>query len=133
MNTIYFTTTIIFLNTFIMNAQNTRSSEHAKAVANDKYTFVESITNNSYASSFTFKSINKEKVQSILNKYFDGSKNSTKAMTWGNMKNEANNGDVFFIELKNKELKIEWKNNISHKNYINELKKISQNVVEVIK
>ncbi len=104
-------------------------------VNDKKYTFTETSSNNNYASTFTFNKKEREKIVSALELYFDNKEHSKNKLVWKKLKNTSNTEDILFIELKNKKLKIEWTNKqeTSHKETIEKLKKISAEIIKSLK
>ncbi|WP_370425280.1 hypothetical protein [Tenacibaculum dicentrarchi] len=121
---------IFFILTTISSAQNnTITSKTGK-----KYMFSESCSHSHYASSFVFKKNKKEEITSVLNKYFDRKIVSGSVIIWNKLKNDEVDEDILFIEIKNKGLKIEWKSQTKTSNdIINQLKKISTEIIEILK
>jgi hypothetical protein len=131
MKTIYYTIIMILINTTISFGQKGTIS----TINDKKYIFAESCSDNNYTSTFTFDKKAREKIISTLELYFEDKEHSNNKLVWKNIKNQFNEEDVFYIELKNKKLKIEWKNmnKSSHKEIIDKLKKISAEIVNSLK
>lgn len=131
MKTIFYTLIILLFSTSITFGQNNSiTTGTGKA-----YTFAESIGKNYYAANFTFNKNKKEAIVAVLDSYFEKALQSNKKTIWKKSKGEYALEDSFFIELKNRELKIEWKNTINNTNQsiIDELKKVCKDVIDVIK
>lgn len=122
---------MILINTSVSFGQKGTIS----TVNDKKYVFAESSSDNNYASTFSFDKKEREKIVSILEFYFEDKANSNNNLIWKKLKDTYNEDDVFHVELKNKKLKIEWKNmqKTSHKETIEKLKKISAEIVKTLK
>lgn len=131
MKTLYYTIIMILINTSVSFGQKGTIS----TVNDKKYVFAESSSDNNYASTFSFDKKEREKIVSILEFYFEDKANSNNNLIWKKLKDTYNEDDVFHVELKNKKLKIEWKNmqKTSHKETIEKLKKISAEIVKTLK
>lgn len=131
MKTLYYTIIMILINTSVSFGQKGTIS----TVNDKKYVFAESSSDNNYASTFSFDKKEREKIVRILEFYFEDKANSNNNLIWKKLKDTYNEDDVFHVELKNKKLKIEWKNmqKTSHKETIEKLKKISAEIVKTIK
>ncbi len=126
---------VLLLNIPSMNAQESSYSKSDSNVAISTYLLSESYTDNSYSASIIIKKNKKDQVVSILNKYFIEIISSEKVMNWRTLKDYAGNENIYFVELKNKGLKIEWKNELkaSHIKIIDKLKKITKEIMDTIK
>ena len=97
----------------------------ANAVSNKNYMFAESYGNSNYACSITFKKEFKDSVQNILNTYFENKE------LWKKFKEDNDPNNIFYVELKQRSLKIEWKNNDkANIEIVEKLKKISREIIE---
>lgn len=131
MKTLYYTIIMILINSSISFGQKGTIS----TVNDKKYQFGETCSENNYASSFTFNKEEKEKILAVLELYFEDKVYSNNNSVWKKLKGTFTEEDIFFVELKNKKLKIEWKNKqkTSHKDTIEKLKKISAEIIESLK
>ena len=131
MKTLYYTIIMILINTSVSFGQKGTIS----TVNDKKYVFAESSSDNNYTSTFSFDKKEREKIVSTLEFYFEDKANSNNNLIWKKLKDTSNEDDVFHVELKNKKLKIEWKNmqKTSHKETIEKLKKISAEIVKSLK
>lgn len=122
---------MILINTTISFGQKGTIS----TVNDKKYSFTESCSDNNYASTFAFDKKEREKIVSSLEFYFEVKEHSNNKLVWKKLKDTSNEDDVFYVELKNKKLKIEWKNmnKTTHKETIEKLKKISAEIVKSLK
>ena len=103
----------------------------ANAVSNKNYMFAESYGNSNYACSITFKKEFKDSVQNILNTYFENKELFKKKIVWKKFKEDNDPNNIFYVELKQRSLKIEWKNNEkANIEIVEKLKKISREIIE---
>ena len=103
----------------------------ANAVSNKNYMFAESYGNSNYACSITFKKEFKDSVQNILNTYFENKELFKKKIVWKKFKEDNDPNNIFYVELKQRSLKIEWKNNDkANIEIVEKLKKISREIIE---
>ena len=106
----------------------------ANAVSNKNYMFAESYGNSNYACSITFKKEFKDSVHNILNTYFENKELFKKKIVWKKFKEDNDPNNIFYVELKQRTLKIEWKNNEkANIEIVEKLKKISAEIVNKIK
>ncbi len=106
----------------------------ANAVSNNNYMFAESYSNNTYACDITFKKEFKDSVNSILNTYFENKELLKKKTVWKKLKKNNNTYNIFYVKLKQRSLKIEWKNNVEVSiEMVEKLKKISREIINKIK
>ena len=111
-------------------AQNGTSN----AVSNKNYMFAESYGNSNYACSITFKKEYKDSLNKILDTYFENKELSKKKTVWKKLKEINNSNDIFYVELKKRTLKIEWKNKKEpNTEIVEKLKKISTEIANKIK
>ena len=111
-------------------AQNGTSN----AISNKNYMFAESYGNSNYACSITFKKEHKDSLKKILDTYFENKELSKKKTVWYKHKEINNSNDIFYVELKQRTLKIEWKNKKEpNTEIVEKLKKISAEIVNEIK
>ena len=111
-------------------AQNGTSN----AISNKSYMFAESYGNSNYACSITFKKEYKDSLNKILDTYFENKELSKKKTVWKKLKEINNSNDIFYVELKQRTLKIEWKNKKEpNSEIVEKLKKISAEIVNKIK
>ena len=111
-------------------AQNGTSN----AVSNKNYMFAESYGNSNYACSITFKKEYKDSLNKILESYFENKEVQKKKTVWYKHKEINNSNDIFYVELKQRTLKIEWKNKKEpNTEIVEKLKKISAEIVNEIK
>lgn len=111
-------------------AQNGTSN----AISNKNYMFAESYGNSNYACSITFKKEHKDSLNKILDTYFENKELSKKKTVWYKHKEINNSNDIFYVELKQRTLKIEWKNKKEpNTEIVEKLKKISAEIVNEIK
>ena len=108
-------------------AQNGKSN----AVSNKNYMFAESYGNSNYACSITFKKEYKDSLNKILDTYFENKEVQKKKTVWKKLKEINNSNDIFYVELKQRTLKIEWKNKEeSNTEIVEKLKKISSEITK---
>ena len=111
-------------------AQNGTSN----AINNKNYMFAESYGNSNYACSITFKKEHKDSLNKILDTYFENKELQKKKTVWKKLKEINNSNDIFYVELKKRTLKIEWKNKKEpNTEIVEKLKKISVEIVNKIK
>jgi Skp family chaperone for outer membrane proteins len=101
------------------------------AVSNKNYMFSESYSNSNYACSITFKKEFKDSVNNILNTYFENKELLKKKIVWKKFKEDNDSNNIFYVVLKKRSLKIEWKNNENANiEIVEKLKKFSREIIE---
>lgn len=130
MKTIYYILIFFLSNATITLGQN----NSINTVSGKTYSTTEVIGKNEYSASLVFNKSKREALITILESYFDEVQKANKKITWKKLKGEHSTKAVFFVELKNKELKIEGKNSEEplSPSVLEKLQKIYKEVVEVI-